>query len=82
MPEIDQEQYEARYLNLFNGTDLSEREAETLAYKSFGLTAAGVAEQMDLAESTVTEYLNRARQKARTGKATWDALERFGFIGN
>jgi len=61
-------------------TLLSDREAEAVAYKSFGLTASDCADEMGVAESTYNEYLRRAREKAKDGKRTWDRMETFGIV--
>ena len=61
-------------------TNLSEREAQAVACKTVGTTAKKTAEIMGVKESTVNEYLDRAREKATVGYETYDALRAFGVV--
>jgi DNA-directed RNA polymerase specialized sigma24 family protein len=61
-------------------TMLSDREAEAVACKTVGMTADDVADAMGVEESTVNEYLKRARTKAHDGFETYDALRFYGIV--
>lgn len=61
---------------------LSDRERQAVHLTHICDTHAEVAENMDIAISTVRQYLERAREKAIRGKNLHDALTSFGVLSD
>lgn len=54
---------------------LSDRELQTIHLRTLGDQVPTIASKLDIGESSVREYLQRARKKAREGKRLYDSLE-------
>lgn len=61
-------------------TTLSEREAEAVTLHSWNVPRREIAEAMEIKESTVNEYLKRAKDKAKDGRDTYNALVDAGLV--
>jgi hypothetical protein len=62
-------------------TNLSEREAQTVKMYEWEVPQPEIAKSLGVKTSTVREYLNRAKEKAREGQGTYNAVVDAGLLG-
>lgn len=80
MGDIPEKEFKSRLDHIKTNTHLSDREAQTIAYKSFNLTAERIAQRLNIEPSTVNEYIRRAKLKGIQGKQTYDVLHGYGMV--
>lgn len=72
---LDDEGVQEEISELEEQTYLSEREAQVLTLKRYGLSHGAIGQQLDVARSSVDEYSRRINQKAEKAKRTVAAVE-------
>lgn len=67
--------YTERATDLQERTSLKRREAEVYALKEAGYSHAEIAEELDLAKSTVDEYSRRITDRVNRARATLEEVD-------